>query len=145
MSFARQVRAFAVKSEKALDQTVRAITFSLFREVVQRTPVGEPSRWKSPAPAGYVGGRLKGNWQVSIGSPAVGTLETIDATGTATVGKIAAGIGGFGTVTYLTNNLSYAMPIEYDGWSSIARQGMVRVSFARIDNIVAQAARANRV
>ena len=132
MSFARQVQAFAVKSEKALDQTVRAITFSLFREVVQRTPVDS--------------GRLKGNWQVSLNAPAAGTLATLDPNGGSTLSRIVAGIGGLGTRTYLTNNLSYAQRIEYDGWSHTkAPSGMVRVSFARIDNIVAQAARANRV
>ena len=131
MSFARQVQTFAVKSEEALDQTVRAITFSLFREVVQRTPVDT--------------GRLKGNWQVSTGAPAGGTLGTLDPSGGATLGRIVAGIGGAGSTTFLTNNLPYAQRIEYDGWSATkAPAGMVRVSFARIDNIVAQAARANR-
>jgi len=132
MNFARQVKSFNVKTEKALDQTVRAITFSLFREVVQRTPVDT--------------GRLKGNWQVSIGAPASGTLATNDPSGGATLGKIVAGIGGAGSTTFLANNLAYAQRIEYDGWSHTkAPAGMVRVSFARIDSIVAKAAQANRV
>lgn len=132
MSFARDVAAFAVKSEKALDQTVRAITFGLFREVVQRTPVDT--------------GRLKGNWQVSQGSPARGALESNDPSGGRTITAIAGGIGGAGTVSFLANNLAYAERVEYDSWSKTkAPAGMVRVSFARIDAIVAQAARANRV
>ena len=132
MSFARDVAAFAVKSEKALDQTVRAITFSLFREVVQRTPVDS--------------GRLKGNWIVSQGSPVRTTTEATDPSGSRTIAAIAGGIGGLGTVNFLANSLSYAERIEYDGWSSVkAPSGMVRIAFARIETIVANAARANRV
>lgn len=131
MSFARGVASFAKRAEASTDNAVRAITFSLFREVVQRTPVDS--------------GRLKGNWQVSQGSPAIGTTETTDPSGANTIAAIAGGIGGLGSVTFLANNLPYAQRIEYDGWSATkAPAGMVRVSFARIDNIVAQAARANR-
>ena len=132
MSFAREVALFAKKAEASTDKAVRAITFSLFREVVQRTPVDT--------------GRLKGNWQVSQGAPAAGTTESTDASGGNTIAAIAGGIGGLGSVTFLTNNLPYAQRIEYDGWSKFkSPQGMVRVSFARIDSIVAQAARTNRV
>lgn len=132
MSFASQVRTFAVKSEKAVDATVRAITFALFREVVQRTPVDS--------------GRLKGNWQVSIGTPATGTLTSVDKNGGTTITKIVAGMGGWGSVTYLTNNIPYAHRIEYDGWSHTkAPAGMVRVSLARINSIVSTAIRQNKV
>ena len=132
MTFAREVTLFAKKAEASTDKAVRAITFSLFREVVQRTPVDT--------------GRLKGNWQVSQGAPATGTLTTLDPTGGGVLTKIMAGVGGLGTVNYMVNNLEYAQRIEYDGWSHTkAPSGMVRIAFARIDNIVAQAARANRV
>ena len=128
MTFAREVTLFAKKAEASTDKAVRAITFSLFREVVQRTPVDT--------------GRLKGNWQVSQGAAATGTTDATDATGANTIAVIAGGIGGLGTVTFLTNNLPYAQRIEYDGWSSVkAPAGMVRVSFARINTIVAQAAK----
>lgn len=147
MSFARDVAKFSAKAEVAVDKTVRAITFALFREVIQRTPVGEPSRWKHPerAPAGYVGGRLKGNWQTTVNAPASGTVETIDASGARTIASVATGMGGWGSVTYLTNNVVYAIPIEFDGHSSIAKAGMVRVSFARVPGIVRKAIRENKV
>jgi len=132
MTFSADVARFAVKSEKAVDQTVRAITFALFSEVVQRTPVDT--------------GRLKGNWQVSQGSAATGTLTSTDKDGGTTTAKIAAGMGGWGSVTYLANNLPYAQRIEFDGWSHTkAPAGMVRVSFARINQIVASAVRKHKV
>jgi hypothetical protein len=131
MSFAADVRRFSEKSEKAVDKPVRAITFALFREVIQRTPVDT--------------GRLKGNWQVSVGAPADGTLTTTDKSGSKTVVAMAAGIGGWGSTSYLTNNLPYAHRIEFDGWSHTkAPEGMVRVSLARIEAIVAKATRENK-
>lgn len=132
MTFAADIHRFTAKSEKAVDKTVRAITFALFREVIRRTPVDT--------------GRLKGNWQTTTTMPATGTLETTDKSGGKAIAAIAAGMGGWGSTTYLTNNLPYAQRIEYDGWSyTKAPVGMVRVSLARINSIVAKAARDNRV
>lgn len=132
MTFAADVRRFTAKSEKAVDKTVRAITFALFREVIMRTPVDT--------------GRLKGNWQASVGAPATVTLEATDKGGGKTIGSMAAAIGGWGSTTYLTNNLPYAQRIEFDGWSHTkAPAGMVRPAFARIQAIVRAATRENKV
>lgn len=132
MTFAADVRRFTAKSEKAVDKTVRAITFALFREVIMRTPVDS--------------GRLKGNWQASVNAPATGTVTTTDKSGAVTIASMAAGIGGWGSQTYLANNLPYAHRIEFDGWSHTkAPAGMARVSLARINAIVAKATRENKV
>lgn len=128
MTFAADIRRFTDKAEKDTDKVVRAITFGLFREVIQRTPVDT--------------GRLKGNWQATQGAPAYGTDTTTDKDGNTTITRMAAGIGGWGSVTYLANNLPYAQRIEFDGHSSVkAPAGMVRVSMRRINTIVRQAAR----
>lgn len=142
MSFSDDVRRFATKAEKATDTAVRYITLALFSGTVESTPVGDPSGWKYPdrAPPGYVGGRLKGNWQVSQSTPATGTLDTVDPSGRETIAKIVAGMGGLGSVTYLANNLPYAYRIEFDGWSKQAPAGMVRINFARINQHVRAAA-----
>ncbi|KAF1045608.1 hypothetical protein [Xylophilus sp.] len=83
-------------------------------------------------PAGYVGGRFRGNWQTSISAPVSGVVDRIDPTGQAAVGEASANMGGAGTVTYLVNNLPYAQALEYDAHSSQAPAGMVRVAMARI-------------
>lgn len=144
-SFAVDLQKIADKIGRSLDQTVRATTIELFSGTILSTPVGDPSRWKNPPPAGYVGGRLRGNWQVSIGAPKSGEIDRIDSSGSATVAAMQAGIGGAGSVTYLTNNLPYAERIEFSGWSGQAPEGMVRVNFARVQNILAKQARANKV
>ena len=132
MSFARDVARFSEKAKVATDKTVRAITFALFREVIQRTPV--------------LDGQLKGNWQTTVNAPATGTVTTTDKSGARTIASVATGMGGWGSVTYLTNNLPYAHRIEFDGWSHTkAPAGMVRVSFVRVQSIVRKATRENKV
>lgn len=132
MSFARQVQRFTAKTEKALDKTVRAITFALFREVIMRSPVDT--------------GRLRGNWQTTVNSAATTTVTRDDKTGAGPIAEVLANGGGWGSKTFLANNLPYAGRIEFDGWSHTkAPAGMVRVSFARIQRIVAKAARDNKV
>lgn len=132
MSFATELKEITLKADKATDKTIRATTLALFREVIFRTPVDT--------------GRLKGNWQTSVGTPALGATDRKDPSGALAFGEAIAQIGGMGSVTYLANNLPYAQRIEYDGWSHTkAPEGMVRVSFARIDAIVAKAARDNKV
>lgn len=131
MTFAADIRRFTDKTEKAIDQTVRGITLRLFSGVVQSTPVDT--------------GRLKGNWQVSQGSPATGTLTSVDKSGAVTIAAIAVGMGGWGSVTYLANNLPYAHRIEFDGWSKQSPAGMVRINMARIRQHVAAEARKHKV
>ncbi len=128
MTFAADIRRFTDKAEKDTDKVVRAITFGLFREVIQRTPVDT--------------GRLKGNWQATQGAPAMGSMVLTDKDGSSTIARMAGGIGGWGSVTYLTNNLAYAQRIEFDGWSHTkAPAGMARVSMQRIQSIVRDATR----
>jgi len=121
--FALDVKALIAKTTARADETVRAVTLELFSEVIQRTPVDT--------------GRLKGNWQTTVGAPANGVTDRLDTSGDLAIAEAKGGIGGLGTITYLSNNLPYAYRIEYEGWSHTkAPAGMVRVSMARIEQIV---------
>jgi len=120
-----------------MDKVVRGTLLDLSRRIVLRTPVGNPSLWQGPPPAGYTGGQARGNWQASIGSPASGTTEATDKSGTAAI----AGIAGKtqqapGNVWYLTNNLAYINRLEFDGWSTQAKEGMVRISLRELDRSI---------
>lgn len=132
MTFAADIRQFTAKTEKAVDKTVRAITFALFREVIQRTPVDT--------------GQLRGSWQTTVNAPATVNVIRPDKSGGKAISEVVVNGGGWGSVTFLTTLMPYAHRIEYDGYSRVkSPQGMVRVSFARIQRIVAKAARDNRV
>lgn len=130
--FAADVATFAKKANASVDAVVRKVTFDLFFDVVQRTPVDT--------------GRLKANWQASQNTPVRGTLTSTDKDGNKTMVAISGAIGGAGSVTYLANNLPYAHRIEFDGWSRTkAPAGMVRVSMARVQRLLSAAARQHKV
>ncbi|WP_342649092.1 hypothetical protein [Pseudomonas sp. REB1044] len=98
------------------------------------------------APAGYVGGRFRGNWQFSINSSATEELDRIDPSGNETIAQLKAQVEALtiGQTAYIVNNLPYAVPLEY-GHSTQAPSGMVRVTLANFQAIVDQAIRNNQV
>ena len=131
MSFASDMEAYAKKAGASLDETSRAIVLELFGSVIKDTPVDT--------------GRAKGNWQTTIGAPASGTVDRLgESEALADVAQQTASFGA-GKVIYLSNNLPYIYRLEYDGWSQQAPGGMLRKNVARIQSIVAKAARDNKV
>lgn len=86
---------------------------------------------------GYVGGRFRGNWQVTVGSPATDAIDRIDKSGNEAIAAAAGAVAGYkaGPAMYIVNNLPYALPLEY-GHSTQAPEGMVRISAAEFGSIV---------
>lgn len=141
-SFALDLAAFAAKAPQRAKQVVDKVSIDLLTKIVLRTPVGNPSLWKSSPPAGYVGGRLRGNWNTGIGS--------IDSTDQRPAKAGAAPIArGRATVRtrepeadiYITNSLPYAIRVE-NGYSTQAPAGMVRVTVTEFQGFIAKAAKA---
>lgn len=81
------------------------------------------------APAGYVGGRLRNSWYVTTGTPSEGAGREPNKAGAESIAEMKKITTG--GVCYLTNNLPYAVAIEY-GHSKRAPAGMVRVNVTRI-------------
>lgn len=94
----------------------------------------------------YVGGRFRGNWNFSIGSPDNSFRIKPDPTGEATTARLVSGAIEFkaGQTAFIVNNLPYAIPLEF-GHSSQAPGGMVRITIARFQQIVLEAIRNNQV
>jgi len=120
-----------------MDEVVRGTLLDLSKRIVLRTPVGNPSLWQGPPPPGYTGGQARGNWQASISSPASGTTSGTDKSGTSTLASIDRDTKmAPGNVWYLTNNLPYIARLEFDSWSTQAREGMVRISLRELDRSI---------
>jgi hypothetical protein len=140
--FTLDLSKFVAKAKGNTELVVKKVAVDLLSRVVQRTPVGNPSLWKSKPPAGYVGGRLRANWNVSIGTPDFSVSATIDANGAPTVERGLAALGplkGEADV-YIMNSLPYVRPIEYEGHSKQAPAGMVQITVAEFQTVVAKAA-----
>jgi hypothetical protein len=93
------------------------------------------------AGAGYVGGRFRGNWQVSFDVAKTGTLERIDPTGQESKGEGVGVIQGFTTqvgTIWMMNNLPYAKRLEL-GWSKQAPSGCVRISVVEFQTFIDKA------
>ena len=141
-SFSLDLAAFAAKAPKRAKQVVDKATIDLLRNIVLRTPVGNPTLWKNPPPAGYVGGRLRGNWNTGIGS--INTTEQRPAkSGLAPIGRGRAKVATRepGADIYITNSLPYAIRVE-NGYSTQAPAGMVRVTVVEFQSFIAKAAKA---
>lgn len=119
MSFTVDIKKIAEEKNATLDQVARAITISLFNGVINDTRVDT--------------GRLKGNWQTSVGQPERGTIERLDPSGTQATAEVESTVQS-GAVNYLTNNLPYA-----EVWEQ--RDGMVARNAARIERTVAEEVR----
>jgi hypothetical protein len=95
---------------------------------------------------GYVGGRFRGNWHLSLDVIENVTFDEPDPSGQQAISALIAAVGDFtpGQKAYLINNLPYAIPLEY-GHSKQAPGGMVRVTVARFQQIVDEAIRNNKI
>lgn len=90
---------------------------------------------------GYVGGRFRGNWQVSFDLAKTGTLERIDSSGNDSKGDGIGVIQGFTTqvgTIWMMNNLPYSQRLEY-GHSSQAPAGVVRISVLEVQMFIDKA------
>lgn len=141
-TFAASLAAFAKKAPEQVRVVVRKASIDLLTATVMRTPVGNPTLWKNKPPKGYVGGRLRANWNVSLVAPDTTTTDAIDKTGGSTIDRGSAEIGQADGIKdiWMMNSLPYALPIEYGHSGVQAPAGMVRVSVAEFQAFVDQAA-----
>lgn len=124
MTFSLDLQRFAEKAKDRADDAVGEIVIGVAGRVDERSPVGNPSLWKSPPPKGYVGGHFRANWQLGVETMPLSELPGIDPTGEATQGAIKAKVPdrAAGKVYYLMNNTPYAQRLE-DGWSTQSDPG----------------------
>lgn len=148
MSFSSEMSRFSEETQRRIERVVIGASFELSRKIIKRTPVGNPDLWvyfdRSTGqyvdyvaalglPEGYTGGSARGNWQASINTPVRTETNEIDKTGAATIAEMSrVAQQSVGKVFYLTNNLPYINRLEFEGWSSQAPLGMVRISFAEM-------------
>lgn len=133
MSFDREYKKACKNVNLKAEKAIRAIALQLFGAIIKDTPVDT--------------GRLRGNWQTTIGTPASGSFENSkDRNGSVSGGSMRARVGQYkvGQKLFLTNNLPYAKAIE-DGHSKQRPFGMVKTNVALFKAIVARTARGVKI
>lgn len=145
MSFGLDLRAFQTKTSAKARAVVKKVVMDVGAALVMKSPVGNPTLWLNPsaAPAGYVGGRFRANWQYGYGSPDRSTSAKIDKTGGPTISAIIGEVNGHDAagVHYITNSLPYAQRIEEGHSQRQAPSGVVRLTVMEFQPIVEAAAR----
>lgn len=109
--FKKQVR----NSEKLAAKITRAAGIQIGDNIIVATTVGNPDFWQSPAPPGYTGGTLRGNWQANVNSIPSGTLDTQQTSNKGVANSaIVSGTIGFSIKDriFIANNLPYAQAIN---------------------------------
>ena len=142
MSFSDDIKKFAQHCIDNADLVVRKTVLDIGRSLVEKTPVGNPDLWQNPdnKPDGYVGGHARANWSHSIGALNPQEFKEIDATGGASIDRIAASVPvkAAGKVHYIQNSLPYMQALE-DGHSTQAPAGIVAVTEVEFHDYVEKA------
>ena len=135
MAFKAEILKIAESVGQKLEDMQREVLFEIGSSVVMRTPVGDPSYWKSKPPKGYAGGRARGSWQYNFGTPGAQSINIIDKTGSASILRIAGSINPLPGLHFITSNLEYMQRLE-EGYSQQAPQGMVQLTVIDFSGIV---------
>jgi len=109
---------------KTMEKVVRRVVVEAANRAIFNSPVGDPSYWINPPPAGYAGGQFRRNWVYGFNSPPTDLIDDIDPSGQKTLAAIISASHGRAGVHYIANNVPYAQRIE-NGWSRQAPQGIV--------------------
>lgn len=143
-SFSAQIQSFVDQTKADMEELFRVVVIQIGTSIIKMSPVGNQDLWQNPsaAPPGYVGGRFRGEWQFSIDNPAESQNGRIDPSGGESVAELVDGalMLQVGQTAWIVNLLPYAIPLEY-GHSDQAPNGMVRITVARFQQIVEEAAR----
>ena len=155
MTFVHEMQKFADKTRRKRNELVEDVVGYVVGRIDKRSPVGNPKTWQAniaragknlpPLPAGYVGGRFRGNWQLGVGTVPAGVVARIDPDGfetvTAAIAEIPADAAGL-VYTYV-NNLPYARRLEEGHSAQSPPNGMVGLTVIDAHARVESTARAS--
>jgi len=128
MSFSGDLALFAVLAVDKIQKVKRLASFDVYSNIINSTPVDT--------------GALRSNWVVSNNRPFDGTVDAISTRDTAlNAAERVLDQNLPHQSVFITNNLPYAARIEYDGYSSFAPDGMVRINIMRWPQLVAHRVR----
>jgi hypothetical protein len=129
-SFSLQLDQFKQKAMASIEQTIKDVVIQIGETIINLAPVDT--------------GRFKGSFQFTVGAPANFSPIRYDKEGTIALAELNARVAQWDTsqVAYFVSNLVYAISLEY-GHSSQAPSGVIRITIAQFEKIVAAAAALN--
>jgi len=137
-NFSVDISNFIKETIDDADKLVKRVVAKTAFELVEESPIGEPSKWKvMKAPPGYTPGHFLKNWQIGVNDVPTDEIQGEDDNRVNALVRIGSKIPkkAAGNTYYLVNNASYAQMLE-DGWSGQAPKGWVEKVSLRFDSIV---------
>lgn len=140
-TFELDLARFANKAKGNAANVVKKIILDMGARVVERSPVGDATYWKSKPPKGYVGGRFRANWSHGIGSMPVEKFDSVDDVSGERIAVSVNSSYPF-SVHYIVNNLPYSIALENGHSRQAEPGGIVQLTVIEFNGIVSDAARA---
>lgn len=134
INFEYQWKVATKKLKSELTTVYKNLAYEIFKSIVEKTTVGNPSQWRTKAPKNYKPGKLKGNWFADINQASKTQDDNIrDTSGKDTITKIKRNLQGLtiNDKATLANNQPYAAKVEYGEYPN-RPAGMVRRTLANI-------------
>ena len=143
--FLREFEANQKLALKASADTINEAVGEMYKKIVERTPVGDPSLWNWPAHSDYSPGTLKESWNISYNGQQRNTNGQFASTSQVLgSGGLSFKTGTPSSINVVINNPQpYAQRVE-TGWSTQAPTGMMRISIAEFPAMLNRAAAKNR-
>ncbi len=132
----------------ACEKTINATLLEMYKKIVDRTPVGDPSLWKSSPPANYTPGHLKASWALSFDNVIRNGEGRFASASQLTEGhgiSLSVTNSTTGKTAAISNSAVYAERIEYGSWSTQAPAGMMRITIAEYTDIIGHNAAKYRI
>lgn len=103
------IAKFELETNDKMNVSMRKIAIEVFRRIILGTPVRS--------------GRARGNWQASISSPKLTSIDALDKTGQVTISRMRSEVASWNPEdelpAFITNNLPYIKRLN-EGWSKQA-------------------------
>lgn len=137
-AYFKQMKINETLALKACEKTINKTVLDMYKAIIDRTPVGDPSLWNYPPHADYVPGKLKASWSISFDN------VQRDKSGQFTSSSQIVENHGLSlkienTTTEKTVAISnyqpYAERVEL-GWSTQAPAGMMRVTVSEYKDYI---------
>lgn len=127
MSFSLDIKKFAQKSGKSIEQINRMFCIKIFSDVIEASPVDE--------------GRFRGNWVLSENVAVRRATNDTDKSGAIALQHISNTITGKEKIMFFTNSLPYAIALEFGHSKIQAPSGVIRPIARRYKKILSESIR----
>ena len=129
-SFALDISKFVKKAPACANKVIRRVCFDLYQHLVDGTP--------------YDTGRARGGWAIGVNEETLAPKRYVEPGSKANTSlegmfgeakSVLAQVKG-DCVVYLCNNVSYIIPLEYNGHSKQKPKGWVRITLRQFQDYV---------